>query len=102
MFLAADYLRTDTDLACMEGANEAGRRAANAVLEASGSLHPPCQIWTLSMARDAITAVGRMFGDGKGALELAAQSARTAGHLVESLLGVTGITRLRSPRSGNE
>jgi hypothetical protein len=103
MFLAADYIRTDTDLACMEGANEAGRRAANALLQTSGSLHPPCQVWTLSMTRDALTAMGRVFGDGKGgAWELAAQSARTAGHLVDSLLGVTGLTRLRYPRNGNE
>jgi uncharacterized protein with NAD-binding domain and iron-sulfur cluster len=102
MFLSADYIRTDTDLACMEGANEAGRRAANAVLQASGSLHAPVQVWTLSMARDALAAVGRLFGEGKGAFELAAQSARTAGHLVDSLLGVTGLTRLRSSRNGNE
>ncbi|ARS90722.1 hydroxysqualene dehydroxylase [Natrarchaeobaculum aegyptiacum] len=34
--LAADYVRTDTDLASMESANEAGRRAANAILERRG------------------------------------------------------------------
>ncbi|WP_324192498.1 hydroxysqualene dehydroxylase [Nocardia transvalensis] len=36
-FLAADYVQTDFDLATMEGANEAGRRAVNAILDASGS-----------------------------------------------------------------
>ena len=36
-FLASDYVRTYTDLATMEGANEAARRAVNAILERSGS-----------------------------------------------------------------
>lgn len=33
LFLASDYLRTEVDLASMEGANEAGRHAASRVLE---------------------------------------------------------------------
>jgi len=37
LFLAADYVRCDINLATMEGANEAGRQAANAILERSGS-----------------------------------------------------------------
>ena len=37
LFLAADYVRCDIDLATMEGANEAGRQAANAILERTGS-----------------------------------------------------------------
>ena len=36
LFLAADYVRTAVDLASMEGANEAGRRAARGVLEHLG------------------------------------------------------------------
>jgi uncharacterized protein with NAD-binding domain and iron-sulfur cluster len=32
LFLAADYVRTNTDLATMEGANEAARRAVNRIL----------------------------------------------------------------------
>jgi hypothetical protein len=36
LFLAADYVRTSTDLTSMEGANEAGRRAARGVLRAAG------------------------------------------------------------------
>lgn len=47
LFLAADYVRTNIDLATMEGANEAGRRAANAVLAASGSGGTPAAIATL-------------------------------------------------------
>ena len=36
LFLAADFVRTSIDLATMEGANEAGRRAARGVLESLG------------------------------------------------------------------
>jgi uncharacterized protein with NAD-binding domain and iron-sulfur cluster len=45
--LASDYVRTYTDLATMEGANEAARRAVNAILDAAGSREPRCQIWSL-------------------------------------------------------
>ena len=37
LFLASDYVRTHTDLATMEGANEAARRAVNGILDATGS-----------------------------------------------------------------
>jgi len=47
LFLASDYVRTHTDLATMEGANEAARRAVNGILEATGSPAPRCRIWTL-------------------------------------------------------
>jgi uncharacterized protein with NAD-binding domain and iron-sulfur cluster len=47
LFLAADYVQTDTDLATMEGANEAARRAVNGILERSGSDAPPCRLWNL-------------------------------------------------------
>ena len=47
LFLAADYVRTHTDLATMEGANEAARRAVNAILVATGSRATPCKVWPL-------------------------------------------------------
>src|SRR3954451_9096909 len=47
LYLASDYVRTYTDLATMEGANEAARRAVNGILEASGSPAPRCEIWPL-------------------------------------------------------
>jgi uncharacterized protein with NAD-binding domain and iron-sulfur cluster len=47
LFLASDYVRTYTDLACMEAANEAARRAVNGILEASGSGAARCKLWRL-------------------------------------------------------
>jgi uncharacterized protein with NAD-binding domain and iron-sulfur cluster len=47
LYLASDYVRTSTDLATMEGANEAARRAVNGILEASGSKAPRCRLWPL-------------------------------------------------------
>jgi geranylgeranyl pyrophosphate synthase/uncharacterized protein with NAD-binding domain and iron-sulfur cluster len=46
-FLAADYVRTHTDLATMEAANEAARRAVNGVLDAAGHDGPRCAVWPL-------------------------------------------------------
>jgi len=47
LYLASDYVRTNTDLATMEGANEAARRAVNAILDSSGSDQPRCRLWEL-------------------------------------------------------
>ncbi len=47
LFLAADYVRCDVDLATMEGANEAARAAANAILDTVGSNEPRAPIGTL-------------------------------------------------------
>jgi len=48
LFLAADYVRTYTQLATMEGANEAARRAVNGILAAAGSSEPECVLWPLT------------------------------------------------------
>jgi hypothetical protein len=47
LFLASDYVRTYTDLATMEGANEAARRAVNNILDTSGSREKLCEVWNL-------------------------------------------------------
>ncbi|HKO91076.1 MAG TPA: FAD-dependent oxidoreductase [Polyangiaceae bacterium] len=47
LFLASDYVRTHTDLATMEAANEAARRAVNGVMDACGDSRARCQIWPL-------------------------------------------------------
>ena len=44
LLLASDHVRTYTDLATMEGANEAARRAVNAILERSGSDAERCGV----------------------------------------------------------
>ncbi|MCA9498892.1 MAG: FAD-dependent oxidoreductase, partial [Nitrospira sp.] len=46
-FLASDYVQTYTDLATMEAANEAARRAVNGIIEAAGSQATPCRLWKL-------------------------------------------------------
>ncbi|MEO8594746.1 MAG: FAD-dependent oxidoreductase [Candidatus Solibacter sp.] len=46
-FVASDYVRTYTDIACMEAANEAARRAVNCLLLASGSTASPARLWPL-------------------------------------------------------
>lgn len=46
-FLAADYVKTNTDLATMEGANEAARRAVNGILNLTNYKGSYCKIWNL-------------------------------------------------------
>ena len=50
LFVASDYVRTYTDIACMEAANEAARRAVNCLLVASGSGKPLARLWPLEEA----------------------------------------------------
>ncbi|MFC4407456.1 hydroxysqualene dehydroxylase [Haloarchaeobius iranensis] len=45
LYLAADYVRTETDLASMECANEAARRAVNALLDDLGHPSKRCEVW---------------------------------------------------------
>ncbi|MFQ5675122.1 MAG: FAD-dependent oxidoreductase [bacterium] len=51
LFLASDYVRTNTDLATMEGANEAARRAVNSIIDAAGAHVRRCKIWRLHEPR---------------------------------------------------
>ena len=48
LFLASDYVHTYTDLACMEGANEAARRAVNAILDVEKSSAARATLWPLA------------------------------------------------------
>lgn len=50
LFLAGDYVRTNIDLATMEGANESARAAVNALLDVTGSDAPRCRTYTLYRA----------------------------------------------------
>jgi 15-cis-phytoene desaturase len=47
LFLASDYVKTYTDVACMEAANEAARRAVNGILDSAGSAAPRASVWPL-------------------------------------------------------
>ncbi|MBK7372167.1 MAG: FAD-dependent oxidoreductase [Saprospiraceae bacterium] len=47
LFLAGDYVRTNTNLACMETANESARRAVNCIIDASGTGKPYAKVWKL-------------------------------------------------------
>ena len=47
LFLAADYVKNNTDLATMEGANEAAKRSVNAILDANKSKERRCNVYPL-------------------------------------------------------
>ena len=57
LFLASDYVKTNTDLATMEGANEAARRAVNGILDLTGWSGSRARIWTFE--EPALFAVAR-------------------------------------------
>lgn len=59
LFLASDYVKTNTDLASMEGANEAARRAVNAILDVEGSTATPCGIWSMADDLGPLVAVAK-------------------------------------------
>ncbi|WP_207588138.1 FAD-dependent oxidoreductase [Halomontanus rarus] len=50
LVLAGDYVRTETDLASMEAANEAARRAVNAILDREGD-GDRCELWSFDQPR---------------------------------------------------
>lgn len=58
LFLASDYVRTNTDLATMEGANEAARRAVNGILDLTGWSGPRATIWDFE--EPAVFALSRI------------------------------------------
>ncbi len=74
LFLASDYVRTNTDLATMEGANEAARRAVNAILDASDADAEPCAVRDLhlpgglpfAVARELDKVAFKVFGSRRG------------------------------------
>jgi uncharacterized protein with NAD-binding domain and iron-sulfur cluster len=74
LFLASDYVQTNTDLATMEAANDAARRAVNGILRASGSDAEPCAVHDLrepggvpfAIARELDRLVFKIFGPDRG------------------------------------
>jgi geranylgeranyl pyrophosphate synthase/uncharacterized protein with NAD-binding domain and iron-sulfur cluster len=63
LFLASDYVRTYTDLATMEAANEAARRAVNGLLDAVKFDGPRCELWPLH--EPPILAPWRLYDAGR-------------------------------------
>ena len=98
LLLAADYVRTNTDLATMEGANEAARRAVNAILG-----RDECRVFRLrepavlrpARALDAVR--WRLFHrPARPPLRIAADGAvRPRGPLARATLAVGALTRRR-------
>jgi uncharacterized protein with NAD-binding domain and iron-sulfur cluster len=91
--LASDYVRTETNLACMEGANEAARRAVNAILRQDGYTGATCKLWELEEDSmfDRVKWLDKIaYTRGRGALsrELAGWHPRSPGDAprVESFL----------------
>jgi uncharacterized protein with NAD-binding domain and iron-sulfur cluster len=60
MFLAGDYVMTNTLLATMEGANESARAAVNELLAAAGSSEPQCDIWPLQEPLDMFRRIDQV------------------------------------------
>lgn len=104
MFLAADYIQTNTNLATMEAANEAARHAVNALLTVSGSDQKPCRVWTLNAPSDVIGSLGRLLGmEGAGpeqgliaSAEVVGQAAAKAGRAARGIAqAFSGVMRKR-------
>jgi len=88
-FLAADFVRTHTDLATMEAANEAARRAVNGILDASGSDASRCKVRPLREVR--ALAPLRALDRARWEIERPVRSVLRAvpgGDLVSGLLGL--------------
>lgn len=68
LVVAADYVRTHTDIASMEAACEAGRRGANAVLERLGASGGRAGVWPLTepAAFRGLQALDRVFRGAPG------------------------------------
>ncbi len=111
LFLASDYVRTFTDLATMEAANEAARRAVNGILRAARSNAEPCMIWNLHEPepflplraydrvrfRQGLSWDGESISFARSVLSLAATSAALSEHgtgddsLRDSVRQITGL-----------
>lgn len=93
MFLASDYVLTETDLACMEGANEAARRAVNALLDQAHSTRERCDLFEFSLPGGVFRQLTAFAQAGNpadlfdGAGRMAAKAADTASKLVNQAFG---------------
>jgi 15-cis-phytoene desaturase len=99
LVLASDYVRTHTDLASMEGANEAARRAVNVILARSMSTARKCEIWPLKEP-EGFAAWKRLdeklYANGQGHLFelLGIRRAAQAADLLRRFAAFTGISKI--------
>jgi uncharacterized protein with NAD-binding domain and iron-sulfur cluster len=89
LFLASDYVKTNTDLASMEGANEAARRAVNAILGAEGSAATPCAIYSMADNLGPLVDVAKRLDRDLYLLETGTPASLTFGGALGTLRGQT-------------
>jgi 15-cis-phytoene desaturase len=99
LVLASDYVRTHTDLASMEGANEAARRAVNSLLARSMSTARKCELWPLKepAALDVWKRLDeRLYQNGQPHLFelLGIRRAAQAADLLRRFTAFTGISKI--------
>jgi uncharacterized protein with NAD-binding domain and iron-sulfur cluster len=99
LVLASDYVRTYTDLASMEGANEAARRAVNEILQRSASTARTVETWPLKepAAFDPWKRLDeRLFNNGQPHLfeMLGIRRAAQAADLLRRFAAFTGVSKL--------
>ena len=99
LVLASDYVRTHTNLATMEGANEAGRRATNAILDRCHAPTARVAVWPLqepAMLDPWKRLDERLYRAGKKHLFelMGIRRAAQASDLLRRFFAVTGIDKL--------
>ena len=99
LVLASDYVRTATDLASMEGANEAARKAVNVILARSGSTAGRVATWPLKEPErfDAWKKLDeRLYQSGRPHLfeMMGIRAAAQAADLLRRFAAFTGISKL--------
>ena len=99
LMLAGDYIRTYTNLATMEGANEAARRAVNAILDSEASTADRAGVWPLvepDVFEPWKALDRRLFEHGKPHIFelMGIQKAAQAIDLVRRFSAFTGLSKL--------
>ena len=99
LVLASDYVRTHTDLASMEGASEAARRAVNVILERSHSTARKSDVWPLEEPESFAAwkrLDERLFHNGQSHLFelLGIRRAAQAADLLRRFAAFTGISKI--------
>jgi len=97
--LAGDYVRTSTDIATMEGANESARHAVNVILQRSGSTAGRVATWPLSEPEEfaawrALDA--KLYAHGKAHLFelMGIKRAAQAADLLRRFSAFTGLSKI--------